>query len=310
MVKLTYEFVKEQIEKVGYTLISTEYIDARSKLNVCCDKGHNYFVTYSSFKSGHRCLKCSHIKNGEEKRLSYEYVKSEFEKFGYTLLSKEYVTAHSKLECICDKGHTNFIKYNNFKNGKRCMACHKINNIGENHPNWIGGTRKFNIPMYNTYAHQLDWVEEVRQDPKNNDLLQVRCTNCQEWFTPKRTHVITRIGALNFNKRGESRFYCSDTCKKSCSIYKKVLYPKNYKPYYDKGVSKDLSLMVLERDGYECQRCGNKADLECHHYESIYSNPIESADIDVCVTLCHKCHKKAHKDKGCRYTDLRRDNLC
>lgn len=39
-IKLTYEFVKEQIEKEGYKLISEEYKNCRDKLNIECDKGY------------------------------------------------------------------------------------------------------------------------------------------------------------------------------------------------------------------------------------------------------------------------------
>ena len=30
------------------------------------------------------------------------------------------------------------------------------------------------------------------------------------------------------------------------------------------------------------------------------------ADIDMGITLCKVCHKKAHKDEGCRFTDMRK----
>ena len=35
-----------------------------------------------------------------------------------------------------------------------------------------------------------------------------------------------------------------------------------------------------------------------------YRNPIESTDIDMCITVCKKCHKKIHKKDGCTYQDL------
>lgn len=45
MKKLTYEFVKEQIERVGYSLVSKEYKNAKTKMKVKCDKGHIYKPT-------------------------------------------------------------------------------------------------------------------------------------------------------------------------------------------------------------------------------------------------------------------------
>jgi hypothetical protein len=40
--KLTYGFVKEQIESFGYTLLSKEYTNARTKLSIQCNEGHIY----------------------------------------------------------------------------------------------------------------------------------------------------------------------------------------------------------------------------------------------------------------------------
>jgi len=34
-------------------------------------------------------------------------------------------------------------------------------------------------------------------------------------------------------------------------------------------------------------------------------NPIESADLDMVITLCKGCHKEVHKLPGCKYNDLK-----
>jgi len=49
---------------------------------------------------------------------------------------------------------------------KFSVAAKKRLKIKENHPNWKGGVRKKNIPLYDTYAHQISYVEEVRRSPK------------------------------------------------------------------------------------------------------------------------------------------------
>ena len=103
---------------------------------------------------------------------------------------------------------------------------------------------------------------------------------------------------------GEGRFYCSNECKNNCSIYNQKLYPKDFKIDYNRESQPELRDLVLQRDEYECQRCGNSTDLHCHHFEGLNINPIESADIDNCITLCSDCHKMAHENEGCRYIDL------
>lgn len=64
--KLTYEYVQEQFEKELYELLSSEYINANTKLKVRCPKGHEYEMTYAHFYGGKRCPHCKTSK-GENK---------------------------------------------------------------------------------------------------------------------------------------------------------------------------------------------------------------------------------------------------
>ena len=77
--KHTYEYIKDQIESVeeGYKLLSKEYIGAHKKLRVCCDKGHEYEVTYGNFKHcNNRCPVCAlaYVTSKGEKEV-YQMVK-------------------------------------------------------------------------------------------------------------------------------------------------------------------------------------------------------------------------------------------
>ena len=57
------------------------------------------------------------------KRLEYDFVKEQFEKEGYKLLSKEYVNVRRKLEYMCLKGHRHKITYGDWYRGRRCRFC-------------------------------------------------------------------------------------------------------------------------------------------------------------------------------------------
>jgi hypothetical protein len=57
------------------------------------------------------------------KKLTYEFVKEQFEKEGYELLSKEYINAHTKLKYRCPKGHEHSILWNGWQQGYRCPYC-------------------------------------------------------------------------------------------------------------------------------------------------------------------------------------------
>jgi len=88
------------------------------------------------------------------------------------------------------------------------------------------------------------------------------------------------------------------------------MYQKGHKKSYSREVQPELRQMVFERDEYTCIKCGKHQDelnipLHCHHIEGIVQNPIESADIDMCITVCKDCHDKIHQEDGCGYNDMK-----
>lgn len=172
--------------------------------------------------------------------------------------------------------------------------------------NWKGGVKAKNIALYDTYIGRLSFAEECRRDPENIDRLQVLCTYCGRWINPTPGEVRCRIAGMNGTMPGEYRFYCKGmACRNQCSIYGQRKYPKGYAPATSREVQPELRKMVFHRDGYACQKCGSTERLHCHHMDPVVNNPIESADVDVCVTYCKACHIEAHKQPGCTFSDLR-----
>jgi hypothetical protein len=180
----------------------------------------------------------------------------------------------------------------------------RFGSSGERSSKWKGGVVKLNIPLYETYAHQLEPYEQCRRNGQDQNILEVRCTYCGKWFVPTTTNVQRRIGGINGNDT--ARFYDRDSCKKECPIFGKQKFYKGQEGYSSREVQPELRKMRFELDNYECQKCGSTKSLHCHHYEGIWINPIESADLDMCITLCKKCHKFVHKLPGCSYYDMRR----
>lgn len=83
---------------------------------------------------------------------------------------------------------------------------------------------------------------------------------------------------------------------------------------YSRDDQPQLRDLVLERDNYTCQRegCGKSlADdpdlkLVCHHVFPLNEDPVCSADVDNCITVCVDCHKWIHTHvPGCGYAELR-----
>jgi len=181
--------------------------------------------------------------------------------------------------------------------------------IPENNPRWKGGYRKNNIPMFDTYAHQISYCEEIKRNEKDQNILEVKCAYCGKWFIPTRGSINNRVQSLN-NQIGECRLYCSIQCKQECPIYNQNKWPKGFKLITSREVQPELRQMCFERDNYTCQRCGKTQDeletgLHCHHIEGIRWEPLESADLDKVITFCKDCHIEVHKQIDCGYQDMR-----
>jgi len=152
--------------------------------------------------------------------------------------------------------------------------------------------------IYDTYKNQLT-IEEEPTLSADSVFLECRCKYCGDYFIPTSRSVIRRVQSIKGIKEGDNNLYCSDNCKKSCGTYNQKFFPKNFKVNTSREVQPQLRKMVLALDNYTCQICGNTkedAQLHCHHTEGVEINPIESADIDKCITLCKKCHNKTHKN--------------
>jgi len=171
------------------------------------------------------------------------------------------------------------------------------------------------LPLYDTYAPQIEWCEEVRRNKNDPNVLEVRCFKCDKWFIPSLVNAHNRSQYIKGNYNNENRFYCSNSCKNSCSIFNKSPEQIEREDAIRAGrlqwlelqreVQPELRQMVLERDEYECVKCGSTNKLQCHHIQPVSIEPLLSADIDNCITLCSDCHKETHQQDGCRYGQLR-----
>jgi hypothetical protein len=178
------------------------------------------------------------------------------------------------------------------------------------HPRWTGGYYSKGIPLYNTYADQISYAEDCRRNKDDKNVLEVKCAYCGKWFIPLIPQVYERMRSLEGKNYGEQRIYCSEQCKIECPIYHQILYPKGYKSTTSREVQPELRQLRFKIDNYTCQKCGkNQSELDCglhcHHVEGVRWEPLESADLDKCITYCKDCHKEAHEKEGCNYYDMR-----
>jgi len=79
----------------------------------------------------------------------------------------------------------------------------------------------------------------------------------------------------------------------SSALQKRHRIRKAPKPYAE------LRRIILERDGWRCQRCGSYRNLDVHHvrWRSALGDDAETN----LITLCRECHQILHRfAKPCR----------
>jgi len=178
--KLGYEGRRyEEIE------ISAEHLSKGSNVavRVICDycKEKEFTRLYSRHFSstekdylGDCCDTCSHLRRSKitinANKLDYRFVKQEFEKRNYKLLSDDFgnqAVTNIKLEYLCNRHlylGSLFISWNHFytkKQGcKQCAYERRTIWVGENNPSWKGGVSDKNNRERHSKNYK-SWVKEV-----------------------------------------------------------------------------------------------------------------------------------------------------
>lgn len=158
---------------------------------------------------------------------------------------------------------------------------------------------KKSLSRSSSYIHKLPPIYQSFLD--DNGYVNVKCYKCGKYFVPTNSMISHCICAFNGKGRGQHNLYCSQSCKDDCDVFYQIKTPKGYLSEDDKSreLQPELRILRFGMDNFKCQRCGSGENLNCHHITGIEINPIESADIDNCITLCNKCHKMVHNENGC-----------
>lgn len=164
--KYTYEFVKNYIEKFNYILLSNEYLGCNYKLYIMCQFKHDFKMTFSSFKRGIRCPKCSNCK-----KFTYNEVNDILKNKKFKLISKEYKNVKSKLIIKCDKNHKFNISFESIRKGRGCPKCSNIEKSikfkSENNPNWNNNRDEIPIKRRIRKTFTKNWIITNMKNDKN-----------------------------------------------------------------------------------------------------------------------------------------------
>lgn len=171
--KLTQEqFIDRCILVHGdkYDYSKVEYINTRTKVEIVCKK-HGLFLTNPDhFISGKGCIKCGYESAINKTRSTQEKVILEFkrvhgDKYDYSKV--EYVNSQTKVEIICTKHGSFWMKPNKHIHSKRgCIKC---------------GLVKSKITSENTRSDTVEFIEKskIAHDGDKYDYSKVEYVNSQ-----------------------------------------------------------------------------------------------------------------------------------
>ncbi len=70
--------------------------------------------------------------------------------------------------------------------------------------------------------------------------------------------------------------------------------PKRNCLRFDRAGYVELTLQILERDGWKCQHCGRRDQLQIHHL--LRRSQMGPDTEDNLMTVCSHCHRQLHLD--------------
>jgi hypothetical protein len=111
------------IEAEGYKVDPRKsHKEGRGQIFLICPKGHHWSTSFSRFKSGVRCGRCT------GRVLSVGDIREEFESSGWELVSAVYSKNSAPLEAICPNGHRVTTTWAAFstRSGTGCRYCSKV----------------------------------------------------------------------------------------------------------------------------------------------------------------------------------------
>jgi membrane-bound inhibitor of C-type lysozyme len=325
-IKLTIGQVRDSFESKGYTLLSKEYINSKTKLDYRCPKGHEHSIIWNSWQRGHRCSICY----GKNIKFTIDQVRSYFEQEKYILLSKEYINSSTKLDYQCSNGHKHSIKFNSWKNGDRCSTCAGntkliLEQVIESFKNedytllskdYINSRTKLDYRCPEGHEHSIVWNAWQRGN---------RCPTCAGQTKPTLTQVKYSFAKEGYvllskdyiNNKIKLDYRCSEghehsmnlvnwnnghRCITCCTLSRFGSNHPNwqggisFEPYCEIWRDKAYKQDIRNRDGNRCLNpaCNkNGSKLHIHHidYNKKNCNP------NNLITVCNSCNSSANKDR-------------
>lgn len=150
--KHTIEFIRDQFEKRGYTLISTVYNGNKEKLYYLCPKHGEQSISYDNLSHGKGCKRCGVESSKEKQRFTIDYIREQFSNKGFVLISDTYEKNTDKLRYLCSVHGEMVASYADFRSGCGCEKCGVEARTGEGCGKWQGGITEITRMLRNYIA--------------------------------------------------------------------------------------------------------------------------------------------------------------
>ncbi|OED36605.1 hypothetical protein AB834_02920, partial [PVC group bacterium (ex Bugula neritina AB1)] len=121
--KLTIGHMHELAEAKGGKCLSTNYVNAHTKLKWKCKEGHQWETSPNKIKRGSWCPSCGRKSSNDKRRGSLKELHKLAESRGGKFLSTEYINVDTKHEWICKQGHVWSARPSSIKRGTWCPTC-------------------------------------------------------------------------------------------------------------------------------------------------------------------------------------------
>ena len=163
------------------------------------------------------------------KKYTIDYVRKEFNKESYILISTEYINTRQKLQYVCPKGHKHSISWCGWKKGDRCLYCSGLaiknivdirNSFGQEkyellEKKYVNAHTKMGCKCPDGHVYKVTW---------NNWQQGKRCPRCED---------------INFSKRfsGNNSWHWKDYSDKELQEFNNYknevwrLSERNYKKF-------------------------------------------------------------------------------
>ena len=331
MKKLTIKFIYSEFKKEGYTLLTKEYINSKQKLEYICPNGHKHSTRWSNWRGGYRCSYCA-----GNRKLVIEFIRSEFEKEGYKLLTKRYKNSSQKLYYICLNGHSGSISWGSWQQIRRCIYCSgkskktiEFIRLEFEKEGYVLLTKEYKncsqkLEYICPYGHKgsVNWVNwnsnksrcpicynKIRGSMSRLSIDYIKSEFAKDGYNLLSTHYRNNYQKLKY-RCAENHIHLmgwnSWGAGKRCPTCRDVKYSgsgnPNWKggiscePYCDVWLDRDFKESILDRDDHHCQNpdCWRTSKkLTVHHIDYNKKNCCP----ENLITVCRSCNARANFDR-------------